>query len=79
MDGLSEDHLKQLVVRNDSETPAKKVVMEILNAMHNGQTLTFNVAVVSFSWCQLCLQRQQGCYPGPELLPTPLMMHLLPD
>ena len=46
------DHLKLLVVRIDSETLAKKVVMETLNAMHNGQTLHFNVAVVSFSWCQ---------------------------
>ena len=52
MDGLSEDHLERLVVRNDSETPAKKVVMGMLNAMHNSQTLSFNVAVVRFSWCQ---------------------------
>ena len=42
----------QLVVRIDDETPAKKVVMETLNAMHKGQTLPFNVAIVSFSWCQ---------------------------
>ena len=51
MDGLSEDHLEWLVVRNDGETPAKEVVMETLNAMHNGQKLVFNFAVVSFSWC----------------------------
>ena len=72
MDGLSEDHLERLVARNDGETTAKKVVMETLNAMHNSQTLPYNVTVVSFSWCQSFACKDNGAVTLDQSCSQPL-------